>query len=110
MLVNRNRRFMPMRDGPDDVLRSPRRIAAEEHAGARRLHRDTVDHRHSMFVEVDADIAFDPRERVLLADRENDVVARNHDAAQDFTLLLSILLEPAQPIQLETHELSILAD
>src|SRR5262245_15478823 len=108
MLVDRDRRLVSMRDCPDDVLRPPRRVAAEEYAGARRLHGDTVDDGHSMFVEVDTDVALDPRERILLADRENHVVTRNHDGVDHLTLLLSILLEPAQPVQLETDEFSFL--
>ena len=53
-----------------------RRVAAEEHAGRRRLHGRLVDHRHVPLVELDADVALDPGERVLLADREEHVVAR----------------------------------
>ena len=43
----------------------------------------------SVLVEVDADVALDPRERVVLADRENDVVARDDDRVDDFALLLA---------------------
>ena len=43
--------------------------------GRRRLHRHRIDDRHAVLVELDADVALDPRERVLLADRQDHVVA-----------------------------------
>src|SRR6202035_5514636 len=61
--------------GPDDVLRPPRRVAAEEDAGAAGLERDLVHLGHVVLVEFDAEIALDPGKRVILADRKNDVVA-----------------------------------
>ena len=76
--VDRDRRVVAVRDRPDDVLRAERRVAAEEHAGARRRHRRRVDDRHAVLVEREADIALDPRERVLLPDRDQHVVAREH--------------------------------
>ena len=36
---------------------------------------DLVEHRHAPFVELDADVALDPREGVLLADGDQHVVA-----------------------------------
>ena len=51
------------------------RIAAEENALARTHHRRLVDDRAIPFVELDADVALDPRERIVLADRKDDVVA-----------------------------------
>ena len=108
MIVDRDRRLMAVLDRPDDVLRSPRRVAAEEHAGMRRLHRRLVDDRHPVRVEVDADVALDPRERVLLPDGENDVVAREDDGLDHFALLLAAFLEPAEPLELESDEPSVL--
>ena len=35
-----------------------------------------IDHRHVPLVELDAEVALDPGEGVLLADRENHIVAR----------------------------------
>jgi hypothetical protein len=66
---------MALRDRPDDVLRAERGVAAEEDARQARLQGDRVQHRHAPLVEVDAGIALDPRERVLLADRDQHVVA-----------------------------------
>src|SRR5437016_5444190 len=74
-LVDRDRRVVPVRDGPDDVLWAERRIAAEEHVRQARLHRLGVDLGHVPAVELDADIAFDPRERIFLADRDQDIIA-----------------------------------
>src|SRR5262249_863699 len=70
-----DRGVMPMRDRPDDVLRPERGVAAEEDVRHGRLHRGLVDHRQAPFVELDAGVALDPREGVLLADRDEHVVA-----------------------------------
>src|SRR5207302_11043576 len=72
--VDRDRGLVAVLDRPDDVLRSEGGIAAEVDAGARRLESGRIDDRHVPFVELDAEIALDPREGVLLADREDHVV------------------------------------
>ena len=79
VVVNRDRRLVAVLDRPDDVRRAERRVAAEEHARPRRHERRLVDHRHVPLVELEADVALDPRERVLLADREDHRVARQDD-------------------------------
>src|SRR6266567_5642183 len=93
---------MAVRDGPDDVLWPERRIAAEEHVRQARLHGFRVDLGHVPAVELDADIAFDPRKRVFLADRDEDIVARDmrmglagrHEAAPAFLVIFRLdLLE-----------------
>ena len=76
ILVDRDRGVVAVRHRPDDVLRTERGVAAEEHARTRRRHRHLVDDRHAPLVELDADVALDPRERVFLADRHQHVVAR----------------------------------
>src|SRR5262249_22488814 len=108
VIVDRDRLLVSVLDGPDDVLRSPRGVAAEKNVGPRGLHRQTIDYRHAVLVEVDADVALDPRKRVLLADGEDDVVAWNHDAVDDLTLRLAVVVEPAQAVELEADELSVL--
>src|SRR4051812_42865216 len=45
--------------------------------------RERIDFGHAPFVELDAEIRFDPRKRVLLADRQNDVVAGKESFAYD---------------------------
>src|SRR5207253_9450417 len=71
----RDRRIMTVRDGPDDVLWAERRIAAEKHVRQGRAHRFRVDLGHVPAVELDADVALDPWEGILLADRHQHVVA-----------------------------------
>src|SRR6266700_3425753 len=73
--VDRYRRIMAVRDSPDDVFWAECRIAAEEHIRQARLHGFRVDLGHVPAVEFDTDIAFDPRKRVFLADRDEDIVA-----------------------------------
>ena len=46
-----------------------------------------VHHRHVPFVELDAEVALDPGERVLLADGENHVVGRKEDGVDDLGFL-----------------------
>ena len=51
--------------------------------GSVRLEGHLVDHRHVPLVELDAEVALDPGERVLLADGEDDVVAGDDDGVDD---------------------------
>src|SRR3984893_17099517 len=73
--VDRDRGIVAVRHGPDDVLRPEGCIAPKEDIGQGRLHRLGVDLWHAPAVEFDPDVALDPREGVLLADRDQDVVA-----------------------------------
>ena len=111
VLVDRDRGLVTVLDRPDDVLRAERRVAAEEHALARRLERDGIELRHAPLVELDAEVALDPGEGVLLADREDHVVAGNEylldDAlAQDFGAIHLVL----EPVELHALELAALDD
>src|SRR6185369_10927601 len=74
-LVDRHRGVVAVGDGPDDVLRAEGGIAAEEDARHARLERSLVENRQAPLVELDARVLLDPREGVLLADRDEDVVA-----------------------------------
>src|SRR5262249_26378943 len=65
----------PVRDRPDDVLGPECRVTSKKYVRQRRLHRHLVHHRHVPLVELDADIAFDPGERILLSDGDQHVVA-----------------------------------
>ncbi len=77
MEIDRDRRLVAVRDGPDDVLGAEGGIATEEDVGPRRGHRHLIDHRHAVAVELDADVALDPRKRIFLADSHQHVVARD---------------------------------
>ena len=59
-----------------------RGVAAEEDARQRRLEGHRVDDGHVPFADLEAEVALDPGERVLLADREDDVVAGDDDACR----------------------------
>ena len=74
-LVDRHRRFVAVRDRPDDVFRPEGGVAAEEDLWMGRAHGAGIDLGHAVAVELDADVALDPRERVLLADGDQRVVA-----------------------------------
>src|SRR5712691_6402629 len=69
-LVDRDRGVMPMGYSPDNVLRAEGRVAAEEDLRLRRLHGDLVHERHAVLVELDARVALDPGEGVLLPHRD----------------------------------------
>src|ERR1051326_8127293 len=73
-----------MLDGPDDVLGTPSRVAAEEHARAARLHGHRVNLGHIPLSELDSDVVLDPGEGVVLSDGENHVVARKDNGVDDF--------------------------
>ena len=74
-LVDRQRGIMAVRHRPDDVLRAERGVAAEEHFRIGRDEGLRIDLRHVPLVELDAAVALDPGEGVLLADRDQHVVA-----------------------------------
>ena len=75
-LVDRERGLVAVRHRPDDVLRPEGGVAAEEHLGVGRAHGPGIDLGHAPLVELDADVALDPGKGVLLADRDQHVVAR----------------------------------
>ena len=120
VVVDRNRRLVPVLHGPDDVRRAERRVTAEKHARTRRHERRLVDHRHVPLAELQPDLALDEGERVVLADRQHDRVARKNLAPDD--LLLQPLgrfdrpelveLHPGQHAVLddEAHRLQVLDD
>src|SRR5262245_38021967 len=74
-LVDRDGGLMAVRDGPDDVLRAKCRVATEEDFRMCGCHGRGVDLRHVPLIELDADVALDPGERVLLSDRNQHIVA-----------------------------------
>src|SRR2546427_375982 len=74
-LVDRDRGIVTVRDGPDDVLGSECRVAAEEDFRLGGLHRDRVDDRHAVLVELNSHVPLDPGEGVLLPHRDENVVA-----------------------------------
>src|SRR4029079_11737375 len=108
VIVDRDRGLVPVLHGPDDVFGAPRGVTAEEPSGMRRLHRLLVDDRHSVRIEVDADIAFDPGEGILLPDGEDDVVAQEHNRIDYLALLFAAFLAPAESLELEPDEPAIL--
>ena len=73
--INRDGGLMAVADGPDDVVGPPRAVAAEKHLWIGRLERYFVDGGHIVFAKCNADVALDPRERVVLADGHQHVVA-----------------------------------
>ena len=101
-----------MLDGPDDIQRTKSRIAAEEDALAGGFKRGLVDNRGFPLVEFHTDIALDPGEGIVLADRQNDIVARQGDFAGlagvgDLAALVDIILH-----HLECHpgQLAVFGD
>src|SRR4051812_27450180 len=110
MLVNGDCGFVSVCNGPDDVLRAPRGVATEEHALACRLEGGFVDGGHVPLVELDADVALDPRECVVLPDGEDDVVAGDDHGVDYATHLLAVLLRPLEPLELHTHQTPVLDD
>ena len=74
-LVDGDRGLVPVGHGPDDVLGAEGRIASEEDVRQGGLEGLQVDDRHAPAIEVEAEVALDPGEGVLLADGDQDVVA-----------------------------------
>src|SRR6267378_3292980 len=74
-LVDRDRRVVAVRHGPDDVLGSECRVAAEEDFRLRGLHGHFVHDRHAVLVELNSHVPLDPGEGILLPHRDEHVVA-----------------------------------
>src|SRR5690606_38174706 len=77
--VDGNGCLVAMRNGPDDVFRSPGRVAAKEYTRPGRHHGHPVDLGHVPLAELDPDVPLNPGEGVLLPDRHQHVVAGNDD-------------------------------
>ena len=74
--VDRDRGLVAVRDRPDDVLGAEGRVAAEEDVRHASTGRSSLSSdRQAPLVELDAAVALDPGEGVLLADRDQHVVA-----------------------------------
>src|SRR4051812_35652938 len=73
--MNGNGRFMPMGDGPDDVLWSERSITAKEDLRQCRLVGFGIHHRTVLVIKAQTEITFDPWKRGVLANGKNDVLA-----------------------------------
>src|SRR5688572_33491072 len=102
-----NRRLVSVFDRPDDVFRSPRRVAAKEDTGPGRHERFLVDDRHVPLVELEACVAFDPRKTVFLTDGEDHVITGQDHRVDDFALLLAAFLIPAQSLELHPRQTAI---
>lgn len=98
--VDRQRGVVTVRDGPDDVLGAEGGVAAEEHLRICRDESLRIDLGHVPLVELDAAVLFDPGEGVLLADRDQHVVAfeglvglaRGNEIAAAFGVVLRLHL------------------
>src|SRR5262249_25004101 len=79
-LVDGDRRLVPMRHGPDDVLGAEGGIAAEEYLRQRGLHSLRIDLWHAPAVELQANVPLDPWKGVLLPDCDEHIIARHVNA------------------------------
>ena len=73
---------MPVLHGPDDVLRTPGGVATHEDAFPRGHEGGPIDHGHVPLAELDPDVALDPREGVVLSDRQDHVVGLDEGLAR----------------------------
>src|SRR5260370_20390319 len=78
--VDGDRGIVPMRHSPDYVLGAEGGIAAEEHLRQSGLHGQRIDPWHAPAVELQANVALDPWEGVLLPDRDEHIVAGHMNA------------------------------
>src|SRR3954471_22229834 len=97
---------MTMLDCPDDVFRTECRVAAEENAGQGALHRLLIDYRNIPLVELDAEVAFNPRKRILLADGEDYVICGECEGIESFRPFR--LGVPFKTLELHADELTVL--
>src|SRR5690606_20624921 len=100
--VDGNGCLVAMRNGPDDIFRSPGRVAAKEYTRPGRHHGHPIDLGHVPLAELDPDVPLDPGEGVLLPDSHQHVVAGNDDflaGGDQLTPTVSVL----GPHDLEPH-------
>ena len=108
VLVNGDRGLVAVCDRPDDVFRTKRRIATEKHACAGGLEGDRVDDRYIPLVELDADIPFHEGKGILLADREDYIVAGQDDPVEFGRLQPAVLIfVPLDYRKLHTGQLAV---
>src|SRR5258708_35970296 len=108
VIVNGDGCLVAVFSGPNDVLRSPGCVAAEENSVVRTLHGFFIYDGHVPFVELDSDIAFDPGKSVLLADGENHVVRRKEDRSGRGGILGALV--PLELFKLHPNEFSVFED
>ena len=85
-----------------------RGVASEEDLGKRGLQRRRIEHGHVPLVELDAEIALDPREGVLLADGEDHIVAGEEDGFE--SLRFPGLHVPLEALEVHADKLAVLED
>src|SRR5262249_30547872 len=68
------------------------------------------DHRHVPLAELEADVAFDERKRVVLTDREHDGVARDDLAADDRLLEPLLGFDRLELLELHSRQRAVLDD
>ena len=113
ILMDGDRGLVAVLHRPDDVLGAEGCVTAEKHARTRALVRHRIDLRDLPLVELDAEVALDPGEGVLLADREDHVVgwqellgrdALGGDAATRIHLVLHDIEQHALELSALDHE------
>ena len=72
-----------MRNGPDNVARAKRSVAAKKHAVARRHQGGFIHDRTVPAIELKTNVPLDPRKCVVLTNGQNYVVTRNQDLVDD---------------------------
>ena len=112
VLVYGNGSLMSVRHRPYDVLGPERGIAAKKDTVPRTHHGLCVDDRAVPIIEFDANIALDPRKRVVLPDRQDHVVTGKRHFVDDFAAIDTPVLVDVVFHQLKGHadELAVLYD
>src|SRR6185503_18131422 len=105
ILMNGYRGFMSVCDGPDDVLRAPGRVAAEEDAGAGGHEGGLVYDREVLLAELDADVPLDPGKGRLLTYGQDHVIARENDGID--RLRMSSVGVPLQPLEFHSDQFPV---
>ncbi len=110
VVVDRDRCLVAMLHGPDDVGWSERRVPSKEHPWPGGHERRLVHHRHVPLPELETDVPLHERKGIVLPDGENDRVAREDLAADDFLLESRFRLHGAEPVELHPCERAVLDD
>src|SRR5689334_1788222 len=108
IVVDRNGGLMTVLDRPDNILWPKSSVAAEEHAGPGGLICGGIDYGRIPFIEIDSQIAFYPREGVLLTDGQDHVIGGQEYRASCLRIPRASI--PYELIKLHAFDNAILDD
>ena len=89
---------------PDNILRTPSSVTTKKGAGSGGFKGHFIHYRHIPFIELNPQVAFNPRERVVLTDGKNHIIGRKENRINGFRFLRVGI--PFQAFKFHAHQLA----